>query len=87
MQTLQLRYIVTTDRQINLTLPPEFPIGVVDVTVRSIDIVEGADRTVEQLARADLDSLFAFLKTLPPTGRTREDIDRQIQEKPDSWER
>ncbi len=27
------------------------------------------------------------VETLPPTGRTREDIDRQVQEERDSWER
>ena len=87
MPTLRLRQTVTTDRQINLILPPDFPVGVVDIVVRSVAVPEPADGTVEQLQRSDLRSLFEFLDSLPPTGRTREDIDRQVQEERDSWER
>ena len=87
MPTLRLRQTVTTDRQINLILPPDFPVGVVDIVVRSVAVPEPADGTVEQLQRSDLRSLFEFLDSLPPTGRAREDIDRQVQEERDSWER
>lgn len=86
MPTLRLRYTVTADRQINLTLPPDFPVGVVDIEVRRVDVSEAVDGTAEQLLRSDLRSLFEFLETLPPTGRTTEEIDRQIQEERDSWE-
>ncbi len=86
MQTLRLRHTVTTDCQINLTLPPDFPAGVVDFVVRSMEVPEPADGAVDQRQRSDLRSLFELLDTLPPAGRTREDIYRQIQEQRDSWE-
>ncbi len=76
----------SSDRQINLTLPPDFPVGVVDIVVRSVDVPEPADGTAEQRQRSDLRSLFEFLDTLPPTGRSSEEIDRQVQEERDSWE-
>lgn len=87
MQTLRLRYTVTADHQITLTLPPDFPMGPVEIMVRSADVPEAVDGSAEQQRRDDLKSFFEFLETLPPTGRTREDIDRQVQEERDSWER
>lgn len=87
MQTLLLRYTVTTDRQINLTLPPDFPVGAVEIVLRSADVPDAIDVNAKQQRCEDMKSFLAFHDALPPNRRTREDVDRQIQEERDSWER
>lgn len=86
MQTVQLRDTVTSDHQLKLVLPPDFPEGEVEITVRSASAQEPDEASVAQQQFSDLKSFFEFLKTLPPTGRTKEEIDRQIQQERDSWE-
>lgn len=87
MQALRLRHTVTSDHQLSLSLPPDFPVGAVEVIVLS----EASPLTLAvppEVQRAnDLNGFFEFLKTVPPSGRTAEEIDRQIQDERDSWER
>ena len=105
MRTLRLRHTVTTDRQINLTLPPDFPVGVVDIVVRSMEVaVElpddapvGPARIIVMFPQEDgsralptprfnnIAEFTAWLETQPPTGRTAEEVDRQIREERESW--
>lgn len=86
MQTLRLHHKVTSDHRISLTLPPEFPVGDVEIIVRSANRPTPADGALAQQQSSDLNSFFEFLQTVPPTGRSREEIDRQIQAERDSWE-
>ena len=86
MQTLKLRDTVKRDHQLVLVLPPDFPEGDVDITVRSAEAPQTVDADIAQQQRDDLRSFFEFLNTLPASGRTKAEIDRQIQEERDSWE-
>ncbi len=62
---------------------------------RHIDLDESVDRLegeVEVVVRAagpahtkPVESIFEFIRKLPPGTRTKEDIDRQIVEERDSW--
>jgi len=49
--------------------------GSVEVILRSVEVAE--ERRGERLSD--------FLRRLSPTGRTKEDVDRQIREERDSW--
>jgi len=87
MHAHRLRCVVTADRQLSLTLPPDFPIGSAEVIVRSDAQVPSTDDALVSPRASDLDALFESLKTLPPSGRTIEEIDRQVAGERDSWER
>ncbi len=86
MHVFRLRVKVTSDHQLSLTLPPDFPLGDVEITVRSANDAESAESTLAQQRPNDLRAFFEFLKTVPTTGRTREEIDKQIREERDAWE-
>ncbi len=55
----------------------------------SIDQLEGevevVVRAVEPAYTKPVESIFEFIRKLPPGTRTKEDIDRQIAEERDSW--
>jgi len=79
--------IVSADRHLSLTLPPDFPMGAAEVIVLSDAPAPSTDDALVSPQASDLDALFESLKTLPPSGRTIEEIDRQVAEERDSWER
>lgn len=88
MHAHRLRCTITADRQLSLALPPDFPMGSAEVIVLCDAPAPSADDALVSPAQAsDLDAFFESLKTLPPSGRTIEEIDRQIAEERDSWER
>ena len=62
-------------RRIDLDEPLDQPDGEVEIAVRSV-AAEPA-KTVE--------SVFDFIRSLPPGTRTKEDIDAQIAEEHESW--
>ena len=87
MHAHRLLCVVSADRRLSLTLPPDFPIGSAEVIVLTdAPAPSNNDASLTRQA-SDLDALFEFLKTVPPSGRTIEEIDRQIAEDRDSWER
>lgn len=86
MQTLQLRDTVKRDHHLVLVLPPDFPEGDVDITVRSAQAPQAVDSNVAQQQRDDLRSFFEILNALPATVRSKAEIDLQIREERDSWE-
>jgi hypothetical protein len=55
----------------------------------SVDQLEGeveiVVRAVEPARAKPVESIFEFIRKLPPGARTKEDIDRQITEERDSW--
>ena len=48
--------------------------------------VEVVVRAVEPAAAKPLESIFEFIRSLPPGTRTKEDIDGQIAAERDSWD-
>jgi hypothetical protein len=60
---------------VELEEPVTDVIGSVEVVLRSLETI--------QEPRGE--RLSDFLRRLPPTGRTKEDVDRQINEERDSW--
>ena len=54
----------------------------VDQAVRSVEVVL---RITPHGQTEDNESVFDFLHHLPPGTRTKEDIDRQLQEARESW--
>jgi len=87
MHAHRLRCVVTADHQLSLTLPPDFPMGSAEVIVLSDAPAPSTDDALVLRQASDLDALFESLKTLQPSGRTIEEIDRQVAEERDSWER
>jgi hypothetical protein len=48
-----------------------------------VEVIVRLTPTDENQAR---ETIFQFLRGLPPGARTKDDIDRQLQEERDSWE-
>lgn len=61
-------------KRIELDEPVEDVTGEVEVVVRAVEPAEKHGQ-----------SIFDFLRSLPPGTRSKEDIDRQIAEERDSW--
>ena len=81
MPTFTLRGRVTPEHKLEVQLPPEVPVGDAQVTV-----------SVELDGRGELGSPERLLATLRrihsragKTYRTKEDIDKTLQEERDSW--
>ena len=85
MQTLRIHHAQAHNRQLLITLPENFPENELEVIVMGDDAVTVPARTAP--LPSDLDALFSFLATVPPSGRSIEEIDHQIQEERASWER
>ena len=62
-------------RHIHLDEPVDQLEGEVEVVVRA----------VEHERPSAVESIFDFIRKLPPGTRTKEDIDRQIADERDSW--
>lgn len=93
MTTLRLRQTVPQNHQLHLVLPPDFPVGEVEVTVRSTAAdappANVANNPADQVAkgRAELQVLFAMIDALPASSkRSTEEIDRSIAEERASWD-
>ncbi len=63
-------------QQIELETPIDQPEGEVEVVVRSIVRSQGA--VVNE-------TIFDFVRKLPPGSRTKDDIDRQMLDERDAW--
>lgn len=85
MQTLRIHHAQAHNRQLLITLPENFPENGLEVIVMSDDSVTAPSLTVPQ--SSDLDALFSFIATMPPSGRSTAEIDQQIQEERASWDR
>lgn len=75
------RTLAETDaqRHLEINLPDDFPAGRVKVEV-VVTVLEPSAPKGDTLH-----DLFNWLETLPPTGRTREEIDAQIAEERNAW--
>jgi len=72
---------VDENRRVTVTLPTDFPIGDAEVIV-----LAGEPEPSEQNRRASLNAFLEQLDTTPPSGRSKEQIDRHLEQERDSWE-
>jgi len=87
MHAHRQRFNLTDDHQLTLVIPSYFPTGSVEVIVLS-DAMPLEDKALSQAQMAsDLNAFFELLKTVPRSGRTLEQINAQIQEERDAWDR
>lgn len=77
MHAVNVETRVSADHRLNIELPDTFPVGEVEVTIRA---KTDAPHTQETLIE-----FLDWLKTLPPTGRSKEEILAQIAEERNSW--
>lgn len=79
MKAVKLQVIVPENRELHIALPPEVPPGAAEVIV----LVE----TVAPPPVGSWESIQQFLNHTPPAqpGRTKEDIDRYVEEERASW--
>lgn len=82
MATAKLRVRVRNHR-IEQELPAEIPDGEADLV---ITYDEGAKAEIEQARRRHLEALLSRIEAHSP-GRSREEIDRQLAEERQGWER
>jgi hypothetical protein len=79
MNAVKLQAIVPENRELTITLPPEVPPGEVEVIVLS--------KTVTKPPPGSWERIQQFLSRTPPArpGRTKEEIDRYLEEERASW--
>ncbi|WP_114649466.1 hypothetical protein [Pseudothauera hydrothermalis] len=66
-------------RHLEITLPDDFPSQRLQVEV-AVKVIEPQPSSDDSLQ-----ALFNWLETLPPSRRTREEIDAQIAEERNAW--
>ncbi len=71
---------VTADHRLIVELPPSFPVGKAEVIV-----LTKSEAPRPAPPQASQQRLFDWLDTLPPSGRSVEEIEAQIREERDSW--
>jgi hypothetical protein len=79
MNAIKLQVVVPESRELKITLPPEVPPGAAEVIVLTEVISEPPPGSWERIRQ--------FLACTPPAqpGRTKEDIDRYLEEERASW--
>lgn len=83
MQTYQFEQAVPLSHLLMVQLPPEAPTGRAKIIVQFPDQQELAAPFKPRFA--NIAEFTVWLETQPPTGRTAEDVDRQIREERDDW--
>lgn len=83
MQAYQFRQTVPPSHQITLKLPPDAPVGEAQITVLFAD--QSPVTAPVKPHFVDIAEFTVWLESQPPTGRTAEDVDRQIREERDGW--
>jgi hypothetical protein len=84
MRAYQSRQVISETHILTVQLPADVPAGPAEVIVLYDDQADGAGDNTN--TAQDLAAFFDLVKALPPSGRSREDIDRQIQAERDAWE-
>lgn len=77
MHAVTVETRISADHRLNIELPATFPVGEVEVTIRA--------KTEALPTQETLVEFLDWLKTLPPTGRSKEEILAQIAEERNSW--
>ena len=83
MQAYQFRQTVPPSHEITLVLPPDAPVGEAQITVLFADQPRIAAPAKPRFA--NIAEFIVWLETQPSSGRTAEDVDRQIREERDGW--
>ena len=80
MNAIKLQVIVPESRELTITLPPDVPPGAAEVIVLTEAAPEPLPGSWERIRQ--------FLDRTPPAwpGRTKEEIDRYLEEERASWE-
>lgn len=84
MQAYQFATSIPPSHSVTVDLPPDAPTGPAQVIVLFPD----AQATPSQTMRphfADIAEYLAWHDTQPASGRSSEDVDRQIREERDGW--
>ncbi len=79
MNAVKLHVVVPENRELKITLPSEVPPGAVEVIVLSEIAAEPSSGSWKRIQQ--------FLNRTPPArpGRTKEEIDRDLEEERASW--
>lgn len=83
MQAYQFRQTVPPSHEITLMLPPDAPVGEAQITVLFADQPPIAAPAKPRFA--DIAAYLAWHDTQPASGRSPEDVDRQIREEREGW--
>ena len=86
MPTYHFQQTVPSSHQITLVLPPDAPVGEADITV--LFPHTEAPNSPSQPKPPELANIAAYLAwhdTQPASGRSPEDVDRQIREEREGW--
>ena len=83
MQAYQIEHNVPATHRVAFELPPNSPVGSAKIIVLFPDKQELELPTKPRFA--NIAEFTAWLETQPPTGRTAEDVERQINEERDGW--
>lgn len=81
MLAYQFRQEIPATHRVTIELPPDAPTG------EQAQIIVLFPEKQSQARPNDVNALLDFLATLTPSGRTKEEIEQQIQEERASWER
>ncbi|MBH2009303.1 hypothetical protein [Polaromonas sp.] len=84
MRAYQFERTIPSSHSFTVELPPDSPVGPAKIIVLFPDEQPLAAPSTPRFA--SMTEFNTWLMTQPPTGRTVEEIDRQIQEERDSWE-
>jgi len=86
MHAHRQRYTLTDDYELRMAIPRDFPTGTVEVIVLSDEAADANQDWIRAQQARDLNVFFDLLNALPPSGRSIDEIDRQVREERDSWE-
>lgn len=86
MLTYEFEQTVPANHRMEIELPADAPVGQARVIVLFPDAQSPAANAPDLPPQtADLANLFNYLRSIPPTGRSKENIDDQIKLERESW--
>lgn len=89
MRAYQTRQVIPESHTLTVQLPPDMPVGLAEVIVlfpEYPDVSGSSASSGADVLTQDLSEFFRLLGNLPASGRTREQIDRDLQSERDAWE-
>jgi gamma-glutamyl:cysteine ligase YbdK (ATP-grasp superfamily) len=80
MRQIKLTGTISSDHKLSVDVPPDVPVGTAEVIVRVSDSPKAEKPN-------DLASFMDWLDKQPRCTRSKEEIDRYLEEERNSWER